>query len=152
MKNETVFKMSDRYFNRKMQLEFTDRVCLIRSGESNLEKEIIKAIRQYCRKNGIDCRYVNATMINMHKEELDKYSRVDRTKLVKDMCTGGKVIILENGDLYVRGPEIDTISDSDNIVIVTMQHTGMVDCKVQSCEYIVKSDAEACEVNVCRWA
>lgn len=151
MKNNDEFRVTMGYRGLNVDLQFADEVCLVKCGKSNKESTVIKAIREYCKQYNIDCRYVCADMIDVKGKSVDAYGRVDETRLVKDVCTGGKVIILDNADLYVNGKEIDSVANENNIVIAVMQNPEFVRSRTHSCEYVIKYDEESRKLTAHRY-
>lgn len=139
------------YLGCKIRFNLEHKVCMIRRGSDNSEAIVVEALREYCRNNKIDCRYVNADMLNITGDSIDEYGKVDRTKLIKDICNGGKVIILDNGDLYVSGGELSAISNDSNLVIVVMQYTGLVTYTVKAGIYKVNVDETNRIIDISRW-
>ena len=129
-----------RYMGCRVRFNLEDRICMIRCEAENYAVIAVEALREYCRNNSIDCRYVDAGMLNITGDNIDEYGKVDRTQLIKDVCTGGEVIILNNGDLYINGNEISAISNDSNLVIAVMQYTGLVTYRKKAGIYTISAD------------
>lgn len=146
MGNRQELKIKMKYRGADLNIDFEDGVCLLQSSKSNVEEVVIEAVREHCKKNNIDCRYVCADMIDSRGRAVDRYGRVDASQLVKDVCSGGEVIILDNADLYVTGKELNVIAKDDNMVIAVMQNPGFISSNKRSYKYFIKSDESSGEL------
>ena len=60
-------------------------------------------------------------------------------------------MILDNGDLYVSGDELSAISNDSNLVIVVMQHTGLVIYRKKAGIYTIDADETNKVIDISKW-
>lgn len=150
--NTKQFRTCIDYRGFSIELVLEDRVCLIRmDDQSNLDRIAIGAIKEYFQNSGVDCRYADGTMVDVDITKMNKYGKVDATSRIKELCFGGKVIILNNGDLYINGKEIEEIVSEDNCIIVAMQHPALMNCDIPRREYKIVRNEETGNIHVGRW-
>ena len=133
------------YLGCKIRFNLENKVCVIACEAENCEAMTVEALREYCKNNGVDCRYIDADTLEVGEK------KSDTVQMLANVCSGGQVIILDNGDLYVTGAEIDAISNDKNLLIILMQHTGLIRCKSEVGFYNVKVNKEEKIIDINRY-
>lgn len=97
-----------------MHIRFDGKINLLAGYSGTGKTLLMKAVTLHCAQNGISYRYVDYKNKDMSEEEIISY------------CKGAKVIMLDNADLYITDKLLSKISESADIVIMSLKQTHLI--------------------------